>query len=358
MPAKRKGAGALAQERRVSRGGVAWTTSGSPSPVVPGGRRPELHPLTPESMVDETPAWAKALTEKVESISTRVAAFEAQGRASSARGAQLSGGGTGGVDMRAVEEVRRELGGLKARPGRKALAKTQPRRAGSSSDDSGAGSASDEDSGEEVSMKAFMREFMRAARKKPSSAAEPDSGTMGTRGFVSQQKELQRYRKDPMRKYRHVMRAMREEVREEGLEEAVRDEEREDPQTAKEYFRKMVPMGKYKLAQSVLRLNLRMHAALREGKEETALGLVAATYQMLEQYSLDEADLSLAWALTQEKALGAEFPSESPAVEGIGALAEPGVIAAEIGRSKDVSAWKAAREALKKTGAERRQPGK
>ena len=63
---------------------------------------------------------------------------------------------------------------------------------------------------------------------------------MGTRGFVSQQKELQRYRKDPMRKYRHVMRAMREEVCEEGLEvrEAMRDEELGDAQTAKEYFRK------------------------------------------------------------------------------------------------------------------------
>ena len=170
---------------------------------------------------------------------------------------------------------------------------------------------------------------------------------------MSQQKELQRYRKDPMRKYRHVMRAMREEVREEGLEGELRDEERGDAQVAKEYFRKMVPMGKYKLAQSVLRLNLRMHAALVEGKEEVALGLVAATYQMLEQYAVDETDLTLAWALTQEKALGAEFPAESQAIEGIGALAEPGVIAAEIGRSKDVASWRAAREALKKAGSER-----
>jgi len=90
------------------------------------------------------------------------------------------------------------------------------------------------------------------------------------------------------------------------------------------------------------------------------LGLVAAVYQFVEQYALDEGRSDLAWMMTQEVApVPSEYTATAVVVEaatdGVGKLVEPPVLSAAIQEAKDMQAFRTGRDALRK-GQEPKHP--
>jgi len=98
----------------------------------------------------------------------------------------------------------------------------------------------------------------------------------------------------PMNKYQYVMRAARREL---GTELSAMTES-SDAATIRRYFRDCVPLGKYKLATHMLELIVEIHRAVRSKDESRALGLIAGSYQFLEQYAVDGADVYHGWIAT------------------------------------------------------------
>ena len=268
---------------------------------------------------------------------------------------------------RRLESVRSELGAgvlgspVEPRP------KARQRKAAAAPELSTSDSEGFEDEGPSMKEAAgWVRGLAKELRRgRPGSEDEGEGAGAGTRGFVAKERQLRRYRRHPLRKYRHVMGVMRQELRGEllaGVEEPTRSVPvREgDAQLAADYFHRKVPLARFRLAQQLLSLVQRLHASLLRQDQAAALGLVAAVYQFVEQYALDEGRSDLAWMMTQEVApVPSEYTATAVVVEaatdGVGKLVEPPVLSAAIQEAKDMQAFRTGRDALRK-GQEPKHP--
>ena len=112
----------------------------------------------------------------------------------------------------------------------------------------------------------------------------------------------------------------------------------------KKYFQEQVALGKYKMATYVLELMVEIHAATLKKDTKRTLGLLAASYQFLEQYVTDGGEFFMASFSTHQPEPG-QYPAPKSDLP-LGKLYEREVAAAAVAYGKDV-------EALRKFGEER-----
>ena len=145
----------------------------------------------------------------------------------------------------------------------------------------------------------------------------------------------------PYKKYKVVMAQARAEL---GIDEEYYD----DANAAKKYFKEYVPLQKYTMGKHMFELINAMHAAMKKEDHKRVYGLIAASYQFLEQYSIDsspgKSDYYLAHFATHQPALG-KYLAEKPE-EPVGKLMEREVAAAAHAYQRDM-------EQLEKFRAER-----
>ena len=145
------------------------------------------------------------------------------------------------------------------------------------------------------------------------------------------------FKESPMMKYDHVIAMARSEV---GIDAANYG----DAQIMKKYFQEQVALGKYKMATYVLELVVEIHAATLKKDTKRTLGLLAASYQFLEQYVTDGGEFFMASFSTHQPEPG-QYPAPKSDLP-LGKLYEREVAAAAVAYGKDV-------EALRKFGEER-----
>jgi len=92
----------------------------------------------------------------------------------------------------------------------------------------------------------------------------------------------------PMRRYRHVMGKMREVVRKTGS----------DSNVAHKYMRTQVALGRYAAAARMCQMINNIHQYAEQGDMDGILWQVATIYMFLEQYSIDNGSLQMAWLHT------------------------------------------------------------
>ena len=153
----------------------------------------------------------------------------------------------------------------------------------------------------------------------------------GAKGMAKKAELDAKFNANPSAKYDYVMSQARGELN-------LREKQYEDAHAVKKYFKEFVPLGKFKMGMHMFELINGIHAAMLQDDRKRAKGLIAASYQFLEQYSIDsspgKADYYLAHFATHQPALN-KYPAEKPE-EPIGKLIEREVAAAAHAYQRDL----------------------
>ena len=132
---------------------------------------------------------------------------------------------------------------------------------------------------------------------------EPKSAS-GAKGLAKKAELDRKFAANPGAKYKHVIAEARQAL---GV-----GQEHYDDANAMKYFRDFVPLGKYKMGMHMFEQINEMHAAVIKNDQARLRGLIAASYQFLEQYSIDSSpgssDFYLVHFATHRPALGL-YPS-------------------------------------------------
>ena len=167
----------------------------------------------------------------------------------------------------------------------------------------------------------------------------------------SERKEIEdaRFVANPMVKYNHVLRVARREL---GTQ--MGPMMTDDAATMRLFFREYVPLKRFVLASHMLELLVEMHRAALDGSAQGTsppprlLGLIAAGYQFIEQYVIDDADCHHGWMATHlpqpqnYTATGSGGP--------VGKLMQRSVTSATTAHDKEVETLTALKASRKKKG--------
>ena len=169
---------------------------------------------------------------------------------------------------------------------------------------------------------------------------EPRS-TGGAKGMAKKAELEAAFAASPYKKYKVVMAQARAEL---GIDEEYYD----DANAAKKYFKEFVLLQKYTMGKHMFELINAMHAAMKKEDHKRVYGLIAASYQFLEQYSIDsspgKSDFYLAHFATHQPALS-NYPAEKPEEPiGMRLKCEPDLAAAAHAYQRDVDQLRKYRE--------------
>ena len=110
------------------------------------------------------------------------------------------------------------------------------------------------------------------------------------RGYSAKERHRAAFERHPLGKYEAVIDSA---VRETGAGNGMHDAE-----IMRNYFRTGVPIRDFKMLLHIFELWNALHSALDMHDEDRAKGLIAAGYQMMEQYVVDHGELTMAWPVT------------------------------------------------------------